>query len=114
MSAGFKVAGEVFWGTNGAVEAYIEAMAELAAERFGPNDPLATFLRDERDSFSMGKIVFLDEWLRDAADRDRLLELFEVATERLLRDGTFTQIGQQWVSDVVSELRKRIAGGTYE
>ena len=31
MSAGFKVAGEVFWGTNGAVEAYVETMAAASA-----------------------------------------------------------------------------------
>ena len=41
MSAGFKVAGDVFWGTNGAVKAYVEAMAADAAARFGAGDRLA-------------------------------------------------------------------------
>lgn len=111
MSAGFKIAGEVFWGTNGVVEAYVEVLATLAADHFGADDPLAVFLQDERDGFSMGKIVLLDEWLRDAPARERFLGLLDTATERLLGEGAFTQSGQQWVSLVMGELRDRIAGG---
>jgi hypothetical protein len=55
--------------------------------------------------------VFLDEWLRDTAARDRFLMLLAAATEQLLRDGVFTQSGQQWVSEVMGELRERIVGG---
>ncbi|QJW97841.1 hypothetical protein [Frigoriglobus tundricola] len=108
MSAGFKVAGEVFWGTNGAVEAYLEALAGRAVTSFGAADPLSVFLRDECDGFSMGKIVYLDEWLRDALARDRFLELLDAATDQLRRDGTFSEYGREWVSSVVSELRVRI------
>jgi hypothetical protein len=111
MSASFRVFGEMFTGTNGAVEAYVEAMAALAAERFGSDDPLAAFLRDERDGFWSGKLVVLDDWLRDTADRDRFLALLDGATERLLREGTFSQYGVQWVASVVSKLRERIVGG---
>lgn len=110
MSAGFKVADEVFWGTNGAVEAYVEALAAQAAARFGPHDPLATFFRDERDGFSSGKIVFLDEWLKDAAARTRFLELLVTATEQLLREGAFTEYGREWVATVVAQLQARVAG----
>ena len=109
MSAGFKVAGEVFWGTNGAVEAYIEALAERAAALLGAAAPLAAFFRDERDSFSMGKIVYLDEWVRGADARDRFLAVLNAATDQLLRSGVFTEYGLDWVSSVVSELRVRIA-----
>jgi hypothetical protein len=52
MSGGFKVSGEVFWGTNGAVEAYVETMAADAAARFGPGDPLSAYLAEQTDSFT--------------------------------------------------------------
>jgi hypothetical protein len=112
MSAGFEVAGEVFWGTNGAVEAYVETMAAQAAARFGTDDPLAVYLAEQRDSFSMGRVLYLDEWLGDAASRRRFAQLFDVATEELLRGDTFTEYGREWVATVVTKLRTRIAEGT--
>lgn len=111
MSAGFEVAREVFWGTNGAVEAYVEALAELASGWLGPDAPLAAFLRDERDGFFSGKVVFLDEWVADARGRGQFLELLDAATERLLREGAFTEYGREWVGSVVAALRARIAHG---
>ena len=111
MSASFKIGDEWFTGSNGSIEAYVEAMAAIAAKRFGPDDPLAAFLRDERDGFWSGKLVPLDEWLRDATARSRFLELLDAATEQLLRENTFSQIGLQWVASVVSKLRERIARG---
>ena len=111
MSAGLKVAGEVFWGTNGAVEAYVEALAELAAARFGADEPLAAFFRDERDAFFTGKIVFLDKWLEGPQARSRLVELFDAATEQLLREGAFTDYGRQWVESTMRPLMARLAGG---
>src|SRR5689334_4257150 len=102
MSAGFKVAGEVFWGTNGAVEAYVETLAALAESRFGPDEALAEYLAEQRDSFSMGRVLYLDGWLADEAGRRRFLELLDTATERLLRDGAFTEYGREWVISVVS------------
>lgn len=110
MSAGFKVAGEVFWGTNGAVEAYLEALTAQAVARFGPDDALAAFFRDEREGFFMGKVVFLDEILGGTGVRGRFVEVLDAATEQLLRDGTFTEYGQEWVRSVVAHLRSRIAG----
>src|SRR5262245_30360433 len=100
MSAGFKVAGEVFWGTNGAVESYVETMAADAATRFGPGDPLAAYLAEQRDSFSMGRVLYLDEWLADAAGRERVLAVLDAATERLLRDEVFSDYGREWVASV--------------
>jgi hypothetical protein len=52
MGAGFEVADEVFWGTNAAVEASVEALAAQAAARFGPDDPLAPFFRGEHEGFT--------------------------------------------------------------
>jgi hypothetical protein len=48
MSAGFKVAGEVFWGTNGAVEACLEVLAAQAAVRFGRDDRLGSPAEESR------------------------------------------------------------------
>src|ERR1700730_7253856 len=87
MSAGFKVADEVFWGTNGAVEAYAEALAAQATARLGPNDPLSVYFQEERDGFYGGKILFLDEWLADDAGRERFLGLLDAATEQLFGRG---------------------------
>lgn len=110
MSAGFKVGDEVFWGTNGAVEAYAEALAAQAAARLGPEAPLSVFFREERDGFYGGKVLFLDEWLTGAAGRGVFLELLDAATGQLLREGAFTEYGREWVASVVSGLRARIAG----
>jgi hypothetical protein len=110
MSAGFRVAGEVFWGTNGAVETYIEALAAQAAARLGPDDPLAAFFRDEREAFSAGRVVSIDGWLGEAAGRGRFLDILDAATDQLLGDGAFTEYGREWVASVVAQLRARIAG----
>lgn len=110
MSAGFEVAGEVFWGTNGAVEAYVEALAAEAAARLGPDDPLAVHLRAERDGFYGGKLLVLDDWLADAAGRERFVGLLDAATDRLARQGAFTEYGRAWVATAVAALRARVAG----
>jgi hypothetical protein len=112
MSAGFKVAGDLFWGTNGAVEAYLETMAALAESRLGSDDPLAAYLAEQRDSFSSGRVLFLDEWLADAASRGRFLELLDATTEQLLREGAFSEYGREWVASVVAALGARIAAGS--
>jgi hypothetical protein len=111
MSSGFKVAGEEFSGTNGAVEAYVEAMAALAAGRYGADDPMAAYLAGERECPARGWTVSLDPCVVDAASCGRLLELLDAATERLLRDDVFTEYGRAWVATVVAALRGRIVTG---
>ncbi len=108
MSSGFTVGGEEFVGTNGAVEAYIEA---LAADRYGADDPLAVYLAGERESPARGWAVSLDPWAADATGRGRLLGLLDGATDRLLREGVFSDYGRAWVASVVSALGARIAAG---
>lgn len=109
MSAGFDIAGEVFWGTNGAVESYVEALAEQAASRFGPDDRLAIFFREERECFFTGKVVFLDKVLTDVESRRRLVEALDAATEQLLLREVFTAYGKAWVESTISQMRARVA-----
>lgn len=109
MSAGFKIRDEVLWGTNGAVEAYVEALATQAAERFGPDDPLVAFFQGEREGFFMGQVVLLDALLVDETGRARLQEILSTAAEQLVREGGFSEYGREWVVSVTAELRAKIA-----
>jgi hypothetical protein len=108
MSAGFKVRDEVFWGTNGAVEAYVEALAAHAESRFSPDDPLAEFFRQEREGFLAGRVVYLDELLGDAGHRSKFLEVLDAATRQLLQEGAFTEYGREWAGAVVARLRAKV------
>jgi hypothetical protein len=110
MSAGFMVDGQVFWGTNGAVEDYVIALADLAADRLGPDHPLSKFLADQRDGFHSGAVVRLDRWLESPEDRRRFLDLLDAATARIRREGTFTAAGREWIATTVADLRDEIAG----
>ena len=110
MSAAFVIGDDVFWGTNGAVEAYAEALAAQAVVRLGPDHPLAVHFQEERDGFYGGKFMFLDKWLADAAGRKQFMGLLDAATEQLLREGAFTEYGRDWIATVVADLRVRVAG----
>lgn len=109
MSSGFTVGGKEFVGTNGAVEAYVAAMATLAAERYGADDPLAAYLASIRENPSWGWMVSLDPWATDAIGRGRLLELLDGATDLLRRENVFTDYGKTWIESVVSAMRSWIA-----
>jgi hypothetical protein len=109
MSAGFAVAEEVYWGTNGAVEAYVDSLTVLAAERLGPKAPLTTFFREQQECCFPGRVVFLNDVLIDVDHRAQFLELLDAATEQLLREGAFTEYGQKWVSTEVAALRAKVA-----
>jgi hypothetical protein len=108
MSAGFKVHDEVFWGTNGAIEAYVQSLAAVAAGLFGPEDPLATFLHGELAGFFPGIVVVLDEHVggRDACRR--FLRALDESTRQLLAGDTFTDLGREWVGRVIAELRQKV------
>lgn len=108
MSAGFKVDGEVFWGTNGAVEAYVEAMGAIALELFGADDPMTAFFRDELEGIFPGRVVVLNECLDTRGKRTRLLRVLDDATHRILSSDTFTEHGRDWVATVVAELRSKL------
>ena len=109
MSAGLSIAGEVFWGSNGAVEAYVEALAAEAGARFGPDAPLAAFFRQEREGFFMGKVVFLDHLLEEDAPRQQFLDSFGAATAQLLREGGFSAYGREWAASLGAWLRVKLA-----
>ena len=108
MSAGFNIDQKTFYGTNGAIEAYIEAIANLAEARFGAEDEIALFFRDAKRGYFMGMIVFLDPVLRDATSRARFNELLDAATEDLLRQNVLTELGRSWVSTRIAEFRQHL------
>jgi hypothetical protein len=108
VSAGFDFDGEVFWGTNGAIEAYVEVMGEVAARLYGADDPLATFLRDELEVFFQGKVVLLDACVESAEGRRRLLRVLDEATSQIVSGDTLTEYGRTWVATTISALRAKL------
>lgn len=111
MSAGFKFGGVVFWGTNGAIEALLEALVGQAERQLGTVDALATFLRDERDGFYTGNVVYLDELLGNPVARQQFLSLLDDASRELIRTGTLTEYGSAWLSTEIAGLRDHIHCG---
>ena len=108
MPAGFDIDGKTFYGSNGAIERYIEAIGDHAAARFGPGDEIAAFFREAKEGYFTGMIVFLDPLLRDAASRARFIELLDAATEDLLRQNVWTETGKSWVSTRIAEFRQHL------
>jgi len=108
VSAGFEVAGEVVWGTNGAIEAYLDCLADASAALVGAEDRMTTFFRDERAMFNMGAIVRLDALLGSADAKTRLLAVFDLATTRLQTSGIFSDYGLQWLDASAPQLRTLI------
>src|SRR5262249_20753230 len=102
--------GEVFWGTNGAIEAYVRALADVAREKYGESDGLAGFFREQSEAFYTGAVIVLDDCLADEGARGRLLDAFDVATERLLLGDTFSDYGRRWAATVMGMLRRKLAG----
>ncbi len=109
MSAGFSLGNQVFWGSNGAVESCLEVMAAQADDRLSPDDPPAVFLRDEREQFYRGKVVFLDDRADSVSRRRQLLELVDAATQEMLHSEVFNDYGREWVKSVLAELRASLA-----
>ena len=109
MGAGFHINEQVFWGSNGAVEAYVEKMAERSAACFGADHPWTQFFREEREGFFPGKVVFLDQLVSDAESRAPLIALLDFATNEILERGTFSDVGRQWIAETISALRSHIA-----
>jgi len=109
VSAGFEVTGEIVWGTNGAIEAYLDCLADASASLVGAEDRMSAFFRDERAMFNMGAIVRLDALLANADARPRLLAVFDLATTQLQASGILTDYGMNWLDASAPQLRKLIA-----
>lgn len=109
MSAGFKFRGEICWGSNGSIEVYLEALQHQATIRFGASDLLTEFFRSQREGSFMGMVVFLDDVLTDAETCDRFLSVLDAATDRLLSEEVFTELGRNWISSTLGPFRQRIS-----
>lgn len=111
MSAGFNFRGETYWGTNGAIEIYLEALTDESKARFGMANPMMTFFHQEREEFFMGKIVFLDALLPDADSCQRFIQVFDAATDQIMRTDVFSEYGRLWIKETLGLLRQRIVEG---
>jgi hypothetical protein len=109
MSAGFNFAGHTHWGTNGAIETYLEALSHVVSGRLGADGRLAAALREERDGFYTGAVIYLDDILTEPGDRAQFVQLLDEATDRLVREQVFTEYGREWVATEVRVLRDRLA-----
>ena len=109
MSAGLSIRDTVVWGTNGALETLISEMRTEAAERLGNDAPLTVFLANESAAFFMGKVVFLDDWVKDAENRQKLLEILNAGSERLLKRNTLSDYGKDWLLQMLGELRTTLS-----
>ena len=108
MSAGFDFLGETFWGSNGSIESYLEALENQAAARFGTSDPLTEFFREEREGWFTGKVVFLDVILTDRARCEVFVQLLDAATKQLLAADAFSEFGQTWLEVTLERMRRMI------
>jgi hypothetical protein len=116
MSSAFHIGDDTFWGSNGAIDTYLEIMKDLAVAHFGAQDPLAVHLtevHESRRSSARSRVVLLDHWLLDTESRDRFLWLLDTATDVVLQQGTFTNAGREWIAMIVTKLRTRIAACTF-
>ena len=109
MGAGFRFAGRVHWGTNGAIETYLESSSRVAGDRLGPDDRLAAAFREERDGVQMGEVIDLDGILTEPGDPGQFVQLLDQATDRLLREQVLTEYGREWVATEIRALRDRLA-----
>ncbi len=108
MSAGFAISEQVFWGTNGAIEAYLGCLHRQARARLGAEHPVTDYFREALEGFFMGVVVKLDPIAEERAEREVLEALFEAATRELLEGDTFSEFGRQWVGSTVQALRARL------
>jgi hypothetical protein len=109
MSAAFSIGDSDYWGTNGAIEAYLGRMACLAADTPSINPILVAWLAEERESFFTGYVVFLDEVLTDERVISQFLGLLDRATAEFLRGDEFTEYGKDWIRAEIPRLRAQLA-----
>lgn len=112
MSSGFKVADEIVWGTNGAVEGLLETLGRYAANRYGTEDRLAAFCRDHADQPAWGWVIHLDEVLTDPTDRQKFRNVLDAAIAELSAGDEYTEYGKNWLRYAVGWLHERLEGPT--
>lgn len=105
MSAGFEIDDEVFWGTNGAIEAYVRRIGATAARLFEPQDALATFLHQQLEGFFPGIVGVLNDHLAGPDACRRFLCALDESTSQL----PFTDLGCEWVETVMARQREKVA-----
>lgn len=108
MSAALKLKGELFWGTNGLVEACLEAFADSAEPGIREDDAIAAWCRQERERFFPGAVVALDPLVETGAIRNRLALVVARSEELLKRNGGLSDAGVAWVMRELPRLASLI------
>src|SRR5262245_61475805 len=101
MSAAFSIRDRDYWGTNGAIETYLECMARLAVDTPGTDPVLTAWLAEEGEAFYGGYMVFLDQVLTNERLVFQFVELLDRATAEFLQGGEFTQVGKDWIRETI-------------
>ena len=84
-------------------------MADEAAARLGPNDPLARFLAEERDRSYSGTVIFLDSIPTGAESRAAFIQLLDAATVEVTRRNVFAGVGRSRVDTTIRAFRQWLA-----
>lgn len=105
MSAAFKFAESICWGTTGAIEDILSRAAELLVESCAINHPMSAFLIQERAEYWSGKVI---DFPSSVMPRAQLASLLERAREQALSNGTFTEVGTKWLTGPLADFCKQL------
>jgi hypothetical protein len=109
VSAGFRYAGRVYWGTNGAIEVCIESMIAAADEIEGAGR-VKRFLEEWAAMFPLtGAVIELDE-IAQGHDGVALATLLANTLARLSGENSvLTAYGRQWAASVLGDLHAAVS-----
>lgn len=111
MSAGFKFADCVYWGTMGVIETCVETLCQQSGEKFGFEDPFTGFFSEQRATFQTGMtgiVVYLDEILTDYDSRHRFIQLWDATERQIKGSDKLTEHGLKWLEYTTAELKAAI------
>jgi hypothetical protein len=97
MPAGLQCRGKIVWGTNGMIEACLDAFEKIACERYGISDEIVSWCRSQRTAFFPGAVVEMDSLVQTDDARRRILSVVLKSFATLKKDFSLTDVGKAWV-----------------